>query len=373
VTVETVNPIADRIADIAGEPTPIEVKIFGDDPKKLKELSEQVNHIVETTKGTAESVHGAALTGPELGIHVDSRRAGLLGITPADVARSLEAGMEGRSDTQVVSGERVIGVRVMYPTTLHRTLDQIRDLQVLSKNGKRVPLSAIAEFTEVPGVYEVMRENQKPVAMVAAGLNGRDLGSANREVQSRVAREVKLPSGYTVQYGGLWATQQASFESLLSVFALGLFLVYLVTLFQYNRFEQPTALVLAAAFALVGVVGALKLTGTVLNASSFTGAIMIFGMVLTNGIVLMDTIRDHESAGLPLPDAIMAAGRQRLRPVFMTATIAVLALLPLLFGVGAGAQMQQPLAVSVFGGLVVSPFFTLLLAPVLLYLFRRGR
>lgn len=373
VKVETVTPIADRVNDIAGEPTPIQAKIFGDDPKVLKQLAEQVNHIVETTKGTGESVHGAALTGPELAIHVDPRRAGILGITPADVARSLEAGMNGRAETSVVDGERVIGVRVMYPQALHRTVDQIRDLQVLSKSGKQVPLSAIADFTENPGVYEVMRENQKPVAIVTASLSGRDLGSANREVQERVAREVKLPPGYTIQYGGLWATQKASFESLFSVFGLGLFLVFLVTLFQYNRFGEPTALVLAGAFALVGVIGALKLTGTFLNASSLTGAIMIFGMVLTNGIVLMDTIRGHQEAGLPLADAIAAAGRQRLRPVFMTATIAVLTLLPLVFGVGSGAEMQQPLAIAVIGGLVVSPFFTLLLAPVLLYTLRRGR
>src|SRR5262249_22290554 len=161
-----------------------------------------------------------------------------------------------------------------------------------------------------------LRENQKPVIMVAAALHGRDLGSANREVQERMAREVKLPPGYTVQFGGLYATQQSSFESLISVFVIWLLLVYVVALFQYNRFGEPTALVLTAAAALVGVVAALKLTGTQLNASSFTGTIMIFGMVLTNGTVLMDTIADGQQAGLSLGEAIAQAGRLRMRPVF---------------------------------------------------------
>lgn len=370
---ETVAPIADRVADIAGEPTPLHVKIFGDDPATLLRLGEQIHSIVQGVRGTDESVHQVTPTGPELVVRIDPRRAALLGVTPGEVTRSLETAMLGRADTVVVSGERVIGIRVVYPRPLRRTLEQVREMQVFSATGRRVPLSAIADFTELPGAFEVRRENQKPVMEVQAVLHDRDLGSANREVQQRVAREVKLPPGYSVQYGGLYATQQASFEGLATVLVMGMFLVYLVTLFQYNRFGEPTALVLAAAFALVGVVGALKLTGTLLNASSLTGAIMIFGMVLTNGIVLMDTIAQHSARGLPLAEAIIASGCQRLRPVFMTATIAILALLPLALGIGAGAEMQQPLAVAVIGGLVVSPLFTLLLAPLLLYVLRRGR
>ena len=373
VEVEPVAPIADRVGDIAGEPTPIDVKIFGDDPATTQKLAEQVNKIVEETHGTAESIHEVTVAGPDLVVRVDPRRAGMLGLSPKDVATSLETSMLGKADTSVVSGERVIGVRVVYPRPVRRTLDQIREMMLLSKGGQRVPLSAIAEFTEVPGSFEVRRENQKPVMEVQASLRGRDLGSANREVQARVAREVKLPAGYSVEYGGLYATQKSSFEALLTVLLLGMFLVYLVTLFQYNRFGEPTALVLAAAFALVGVVGALKVTGAFLNASSLTGAIMIFGMVLTNGIVLMDTIANRQADGLPLREAILAAGKQRLRPVFMTATIAVLTLLPLALGLGAGAEMQQPLAIAVIGGLVVSPFFTLILAPQLLFLLRRGK
>jgi len=373
MALETIAPIADRVGDIAGEPAPIEVKVFGDDPKTLLKLAEEVNAVIEKVPGTAETAHQITVTGPELAVRVDPHRAGLLGITPKDAAAALETAMLGRAESLVVQGERVMNVRVAYPKEARRSLAQIRQLPVLTRTGKRVPLEAIADFREEPGAYEVTRENQKPMVPVTASLEGRDLGSANREVQARVARDVKVPAGYAIQYGGLYATQEASFQALLYVFVLGIFLVYLVTLFQYNRFGEPTALVLAAAFALVGSVSALKLTGTFLNASSLTGAIMIFGMILTNGIVLMDTIDGCVQSGSSLEDAIVRAGKQRIRPVFMTASIAVLALLPLALGIGSGAEMQQPLAIAVIGGLVVSPFFTLLLAPVLLYVLRRGR
>jgi Cu/Ag efflux pump CusA len=370
---ETVAPIADRVNDIAGEPSPIEVKVFGDDAETLDKLAVEVQGVVKSIRGSADSVHDVVATGPELAIHVDPERASRLGVTTRDVARTIQASMIGRTDSFAVDGERVIGIRVALPKNARRTLEEVRELPVLSKSGKLVPLSAIATFSENPGAHEVTRENQKPVMLVTAALSGRDLGSANREAKERVAKEVKLPPGYTVQFGGLYATQQASFASLTMVLVTSMLLVFVVLLFQYNRFAEPAALLLAAAFSLVGVIGVMKVTGTHLNASSMTGAIMIFGMVLTNGIVLMDTIGLHRSAGLPLTEAILRAGVQRVRPVFMTASIAVLALLPLAFSVGAGADMQKPLAIAVIGGLLVSPVFTLVLAPVLMYVFRRGR
>jgi multidrug efflux pump subunit AcrB len=211
-----------------------------------------------------------------------------------------------------------------------------------------------------------------PMVPVTASLIDRDLGSANAEVRQRISRELKLPPGYTLQYGGLYLTQQKSFESLLTVLLMGVALVFIVTLFQYNRFAEPITLMLSGALALAGVVLMLKATSTPFNASSFTGAIMIFGMVLTNGIVLMDTI-GTEGAERPLREAIVAAVKRRTRPVLMTSSIAVLTLLPLSLGIGAGAEMQKPLAIAVIGGLITAPLFTLIVAPVLLALMRRGR
>jgi multidrug efflux pump subunit AcrB len=372
---EVFPPIVDRVQDIAGEPSPVEVKIYGEDPKVLVELAGRVEKVLASVKGVGGGAHELTPSGPELTVRVDPTKAGLLGLSPEDVARTLELSLFGRVETYAPRGDRLIGLRAVYPKEARRTEAQIRRLPIYSKNGRVVTLEEIADIREAPGVFAVVRENQKQVLPVTGTINTRetDLGTANREVQRRVKQEIQLPPGYSIQYGGLYYTQQQSFRNLLQVLLLGALLVYIVTLFQYNRFSEPTSLVLAGALALVGVVGALYLTHTPFNVSSFTGAIMIFGMIMTNGIVLMDTIRNRISDGWPLEEAIARAGSQRLRPVLMTASIAILTLLPLAFGIGSGAEMQRPLAIAVIGGLVTSPLFTLILAPTLLYLARRGR
>jgi multidrug efflux pump subunit AcrB len=314
-----------------------------------------------------------AVAGPELEIRVDPLRAAAVGVTVQQVADSLKGGIEGAQDTVVRSGERLIGVRVMYPVADRRNLEQIARLPILTASGQRVPLDSLATVREVPGVYEANRENQMPVVPVTASLNKRDLGSANAEVRRLIREKMKLPQGYTVQYGGLYLTQQRSFQSLLTVLLLGAGLVFIVTLFQYNRFAEPLALMITGALALGSVVLMLRITNTPFNASSFTGAIMIFGMVTTNGIVLMDTVRTEAARHETAEAAIQAASLRRVRPVLMTSSIAILALLPLSLGIGAGAEMQQPLAIAVIGGLLTAPLYTLILAPVLVRLFLRGR
>jgi CzcA family heavy metal efflux pump len=372
VEFEVFPPIIDRVGDIAGEPSPIEVKIYGEDPEELVRLAGQVEEIVQKVPGAGKGAHEVKPGGPELVVRVDPEKAGLLGLSPQDVAEKLELGMFGRVENYAPRGDRLIGVRAFYPKDARRTEEQIRRLPVYAKDGRVVTLGEIAEVREDPGIFAVVRENQKQVLPVKAVIDPAktDLGTANREVQARIRQEVHLPPGYSIQYGGLYYTQQASFRNLLAVLILGVFLVFIVTVYQYDRFAEPASLVIAGLFALVGVGFGLLLTHTPFNVASFTGAIMIFGMVMTNGIVLMDTIRRQEAEGHPLSEAILRAGALRLRPVTMTATIAVLTLLPLAFGIGSGAEMQQPLAIAVIGGLVTSPLFTLVLAPTLLYLAR---
>src|SRR5262249_47031046 len=152
-------------------------------------------------------------------VRIDSTRAGRLGLTPQEVIQSLDAELFGRADTAALTGERSIPIRVLLPPARRRTVDQVRGLPILAR-GQPVPLEAVADLSEVPGSYEVTRENQKPVIAATAGLEGRDLGSANAEVRARIRREIRLPPGYTVQYGGLYQTQQESFRSLLAVLLL---------------------------------------------------------------------------------------------------------------------------------------------------------
>jgi len=371
VVFEAVVPLADCVADIAGEPSPLEVKVFGDDPEVLANLSEKITTLVAKVRGTTESIHDVTRSGPELNVRLNPERTARLGLTPEQVIDTLQTALFGKAETVVRSGERLIEIRVLYPKALRRTRDQIRTLPILSATGQQVPLESIADITEGPGYFEVTRENQQPMIPVTAQLEGRDLGSANAEVRQRIEREIKLPPGYTLQYGGLFHTQQESFRSLLTVLMLGMALVFIVLVCQYHGFAEAVALILSGLFSMAGVVLALWLTNVAFNASSFTGAIMIFGMVLANGILLMDAVHDGLREGLPLDEALVHGGRLRLRPVLMTSVIAVLTLLPLAFGLGAGAQMQQPLAVASIGGLTCSPLFTLILAPTLLHVMRR--
>lgn len=367
---EFVLIVQDRVGDMAGEPSPVEVKIFGSEPPRLREIAGQVAEIVASVPGVVDETDGIVSTGPELSVHVDPAKAGLAGMTPEDVIDQLSALMLGSQATIVRQGERMIGVRVVLPPPLRRTEEQINRLRLVTPSGATVPVGSLATIEENEGTMEMEREDQKPVVAVTANLEGRDLGSAIQEIRSRIDSEVSLPEGYTLRYGGLYETQQSSFRRLLSVFLIGMALVLVVAIWQYEALSEPLALFVSALFSEVGVIGALFLTGTPFNASSFTGAIMVFGMVLTNGIVLMDYTRQRGGPRVPLVEAVVAAGKTRVRPVLMTSVIATLALLPLALGIGAGAEMQRPLAIAVIGGLITSPLFALVLSPAILVALR---
>jgi len=230
-----------------------------------------------------------------------------------------------------------------------------------------VPLNAVATLATQPGTPQVTRENQQQMVAVTARLEGRDLGSGVRDVQARLARSLPLPPGYRIEYGGLFASQQQSFAELSTVLLLAVLFVSTLLLVQFRSFRQTLALLAAAVFSLSGVLLGLWLTHTPLNISSFTGAIMIVGIVTENGIVLFDFVNHlrREQPDRPLTDVLAEAGRMRLRPILMTTLGAILALSPLALGLGAGAAMQKPLAVAVIGGLSISMLFTLLVAPTL--------
>jgi CzcA family heavy metal efflux pump len=371
IRVEFIQIVQDRVRDMAGEPNPIDVKIFGDDPEKLREIADRVCGIVGDTAGVVEPFNGVTNSGPELTVRVDPGRAARAGFTPKEVVDALSTAMLGSGETVVRRGERLIRVTVKYPPALRRSEEQVRALRLTSPNGQSVALASIADVAEGPGTPEQEREDQKPVIGVTAQLEGRDLGSAVAEVRQKISAQVQLPEGYSIQYGGLFEAQRQSFHALMIVFLLGIGLVLVADTCQYESFAEPIALFVSAMLSLVGVVVALFLTKTALNASSFTGTIMNFGMVMTNGTVLMDYIRDRTKKGMRLEEAIIEAGRVRVRPVLMTSLIAILALLPLALGIGAGAEMQKPLAIAVIGGLIASPFFALLVGPVILVLLRR--
>jgi len=262
----------------------------------------------------------------------------------------------------VIAKDRAYGVRVRFPAANRQSLESIRNTVLTSSSGHTATLGALAEVTELPGQNEIKRQNLQRDVEVTARLEGRDLGSAATAVQDAVAK-MRLPAAIRVEYGGTYQEQQSSFRDLLFVLLLAIVLVFIVLLFEFRTFAAPAAILSSALLATSGVFFALLITGTTFNIASFMGLIMVIGIVAKNGILLLDADQRFRNWGYAPEEAMVQAGRRRLRPILMTALAAVAGMLPLAFALGAGSQMLQPLAISVIGGILISMVLSLVLTP----------
>ena len=361
--------LQDQIGDIAGSPAAVQVKIFGDDENQLEQLAIQVNDLIAKVPGVVDNNDGIVNSSPQAVVRVDTARARRFGLTTDDIQTAAQTALVGSVPTNIQQGEQTIGVRVKVATPKGgvdaSTLPAIPLPSPVT--GKTVPLNQVANINVEGGTPQITREDQRQMIAVEASLAGRDLGSATQEIQAKIAKQVKLPTGYSIEYGGLYASQQESFGQLGSVMLVSLLLVFALLVLQLHSLRQSLALLLAAILSLSGVLAALTLTKTQLNISSFTGAIMIIGIITENGIVLFDFFNRlrREKPDDPMRDLMTQACRERLRPIVMTTIGAILALFPLSLGLGAGAALQKPLAIAVIGGLTVSTLFTLIVAPTL--------
>lgn len=366
---ELIQILQDGIGDIAGAPSPIEVKIYGPDMPTLTRLAHQVGAIVSKIPGIVEENDGIIESGPETVIRVDSRRASQAGLTTDAITNAATSALRGSVATTIQQGEVSIDVRVQAATSLggvdQNTLASLPDIPIAVPGVPPVSLRSVADIAVLPGTPQINRENQQQMVAITARLEGRDLGSGVREVKESLQKDFKLPPGYRIEYGGLYASQQESFAQLASILLLAVLLVSTMLLILLRSFRQTFVLLLAAILSLGGVIAALYVTHTPLNISSFTGAIMVVGIVTEDGIVFFDVVNQLRRLipDRPIIETVMEARRLRLRPILMTILAAILALLPLAQGVGAGAAMQKPLSIAVIGGLIASTIFTLLVAP----------
>jgi multidrug efflux pump subunit AcrB len=234
-----------------------------------------------------------------------------------------------------------------------------------------VPLGSLAHAQTSEGEIILERENLRQMTLVTGRLEGRDLGSAVAEIQGKL-RALALPVGYTTEVGGQYASQRQSFRELLMVFAIAVALVFIILVVQFGRFLPAVLIILAAPLSLAGAFALLQLTRTVLNVASAMGLILLVGLVVKNGIVLLDYAHRLHAEGHPFTEALEIAGRVRLRPILMTTLCTLFGLLPLALGFGAGAELQRPLALAVIGGLSLSTFVTLYLVPLAYRALRRA-
>ena len=362
---EFVKLLEDVINDLAGEPRPVEIKLFGDDLPTLQKAAEELGARVERIPGVVELYNGVSEGSPELVARIDAVRAGRAGLTVRAISEQLNEELTGKRVTQVREGDRLTGVRVRLPDETRFDFAKISNVPVTTPAGVTQPLAAFADIEREAGQSELVRQDQRQMIEITAGLAGRGLGSAISDVRAVLARTT-LPPGVSYEMGGQYESQQTAFRGLLLVFGLALALVFVVLVVQFRSYTEPLAILFAAPVSLVGAMLALWATRTPLNISSFMGLIMLVGLVVKNGIILLD-YRDKllEERRLPMRDALREAGRVRLRPILMTTLCTIFGLLPLAVGLGAGAELQRPLAVAVIGGLLLSTFVTLLVVPTL--------
>jgi multidrug efflux pump subunit AcrB len=380
---EFVPLIQDQINDLRGVARPIEVKVFGPDRARLRELASRVAEIVENAGAEDVNAH-VYLGNPDLIVRPDSVEAGRVGLTAADIESQLNAALYGQVATTLPEQDRITNIRVRYPDSVRFDRQALGELPISlsavaaanpaatftdtaaalqSQSPRYVPLRQVASLSVVSSPNELWRENQQPVITVTADLGARGLGTVNRELEQRLSA-MTFPPGYRWELAGDYRAQQESFASLFTVLIVASTLVFLLLGFQFRSLALPVLIFLSQPVSLTSGLVALWITGTPLNVSSFMGAILLIGLDVKNGIILIEYIGQLRHQGLPLHEALVRAGRTRFRPILMTSLCTILGLLPLALGLGPGAQMQQPLAIAVIGGLTANMLVTRLLIPV---------
>jgi multidrug efflux pump subunit AcrB len=367
--VDLIQLMEDLIGDLTAVPQPIEVKLFSDDPNLLHASATRVAGALGHVSGVVEIVDGMRVAGDGLIVRIRPGALAQQGLDADSVASQIEALIGGATATRIRAGEMLLDVRVRAPVDLRRRIDEISRLTLTAPDGHAVTVGQVADLTVQAGQQQLTREDLAPFVAVTARLEGRDLGSAMRDVQNTVAA-LHLPPGVRVDYGGLYAEQQKSFSDLTTVFIAALLLVALLLTILYERLVWTMAAILTVLLAAAAVLVGLWVTGIELNISALMGLTMVVGMVTELVIFYLAEIDAARPIGI---DALREAGRKRLRPIIMSALIAILTLAPLALGLSRGAGLQQPLATAIIFGLTAAVPLVLLFLPGLLLVFaRRG-
>jgi CzcA family heavy metal efflux pump len=357
--------IGDMLGDLMASVQPIEIKIFGTDQDKLNEMATQVAGEIEKIEGVADVFDGITIAGPTVEVIPDHGKLAQFNISPSSFQFQVQTMMEGNIVGSVPENEQLTQIRMIYPNSLNNSLSRIREQNIFLPGGKLKALATLASFEVKNGVAEINRENLKSVSIVSARLNNRDLGSVMKDIQKTINAMFFLPQGYHIEYGGEYAEQQKSFNQLLLILILSSLLVFALMLFLFRDFRASCAILFIAVFGVAGSLLALFITNTPLNVGSYTGLIMIVGIIGENAIFTFQQFMTNRETG-NVDESLVYAISTRLRPKLMTALGAIIALLPLATGIGVGAQMHQPLAIAVIGGFIVALPLLLIIFPTLL-------
>lgn len=360
------EPIAVRVDElISGVKSQIAVKLFGEDLDVLTDKGAAIQAALGHVPGAAD-VKIEQLTGlAQLEITYDRTRMAHYGLTSADLGTIVRAAIGGEVATELQEGQRRVGVSVRLPAEARSEPARLAVIPVPLAGGGRVPLGHVASISLSEGPAVISRENGQRRVVVECNVNGRDIGSFVADAKAAIAREVKLPSGYLLAWGGQFENQQRAMGTLSVVVPLVLAGIFMLLFFTFGSLSRAGVVLLNVPFALIGGIAALFISGQHLSVSASVGFIALFGVAVQNGVILLTTIDALRGSGLQMTEAVTEGAAQRLRPVLMTALVASLGLVPLALSSGIGAEIQRPLAWVVMGGLFSSTFLTLYLLPVI--------
>jgi len=372
--IEFMQILADVINDLAGAARPVEIKLYGEPLDTLEAYARRLAPELEKIDGLEDLYNGVSEPTAELLMRVNQAEADRVGLTPVDVGTAVAGALLGVPAGEIRVEDRPVGVRVRAPDSVRFDPLRLRTLPIVAAQGARAtPLGSLAGFEPAQSRLSLERENQQQMIAMTADVSGRSLGDVMGDVRRLLAAQ-SPPSGVRVALGGQYAGQQEAFRSLLLVLGLAAVSVCAVMVVQFESFAEPLVVLLVAPVSFVGALGLLLVTGTALNVASFMGLILLVGLIVKNGIILLDFTRLRMQAeGVGLEVAIREAARVRLRPILMTTLCTLFGLLPLALGIGAGSELQRPLALAVIGGLALSTPITLFAVPTLLIAIRGRR
>ncbi|MEW6657305.1 MAG: CusA/CzcA family heavy metal efflux RND transporter [Thermodesulfobacteriota bacterium] len=366
IGINLTQPIALRVDElISGVKSQVAVKIFGDNMEILLRKGEEAGRLLKGIKGVTDLRVEQVAGQPYLNIKIDRRKIARYGINVADIQEIIETAVGGKVATEIQEGQLRVGVQVRFPEERRNSLQTIGNILVEASGGRRIPLADLATITEEEGPVQISRDDARRRIVVEFNVEGRDIGGLVSETQSLLAARLNLPPGYYLTWGGAFENQERAMRRLMLIVPVTIAVIFLLLFLTFNSVRYAGLIILNLPLALIGGILGLLITGLYLSVPASVGFIALFGVAVLNGVVLVSQINQLRLEGLPLEEAVQEGCNRRLRPVLMTALVAILGLIPLLFASGPGSEVQRPLAVVVVFGLFTSTLLTLIILPVL--------
>ena len=360
------QPIAARIDEmVSGVRSQVAVKIFGDDINELRSLGTQIGRVLGSMNG-ATDLRVEQITGQNyLTLTIDRDAIARYGLNVEDVNNIIEIANGGREATQVYQGERRFPLVLRYPSAYRNSPEAFGNIIIQSPGGAHILLKDIAKIDIVDGPSQISRESGRRRLVVGVNVEGRDLGGFVQEAQKRISQQIDLPQGYTLDWGGQFENMQRAMARLMVIIPITIAAIFFLLFILFNSLRMATLIILVLPFASIGGIFGLLISGEYLSVPAAVGFINLWGIAVLNGVVLISFIRQLRDEGIPTREAVFEGCEHRFRPVMMTASVALLALIPMLFSTGPGSEVTRPLAVVVISGLLSSTALTLLVLPVL--------